>query len=372
MKDKVIIVGGGLAGLVSSILLQRSGIETTVIERKSYPFHRVCGEYISNEVIPFLNSEGLFPHDLNPSDITEFQLTTVNGKSLKMPLDLGGFGISRFAYDYWLSKIAVSEGVNLLENTVVDEINFEEDIFHVQTRQKGTLTASIVIGAFGKKSILDKKLARPFTQKSYPFIGVKYHIKTDLVPANLVALHNFHKGYCGTSRIQDDTYNLCYLSSRENLKKHGNISDMESSVLQKNPYLKKLFTESDFLFDKPEVINEISFSPKEAVYQHVLMTGDAAGMITPLCGNGMAMAIHGAKIVSDLVVQYANSQMSRTELEQQYTKIWDATFRTRHWAGRKIQGLFGGEIMSNAAVNIGLKTPGIAKFLMRQTHGLPF
>ena len=372
MKDKVLVVGGGLAGLVSSILLQRAGIDTTVIERKSYPFHRVCGEYISNEVIPFLKSEGLFPHELNPSDITEFQLTATNGKSLKMPLDLGGFGVSRYAYDYWLSRIAVREGVTLLENTIVDDIVFDKDVFRVQTRQKGTLIAGIVIGAFGKKSILDKKLERPFIRKSYPFIGVKYHIKTNLVPENLVALHNFHKGYCGTSRVEDDIYNLCYLSSRENLKKHGNIDDMESSVLYQNPYLKQLFTESDFLFDKPEVINEISFSPKEAVYQHVLMTGDAAGMITPLCGNGMAMAIHGAKIVSDLVVEYATSKLNRSELEQRYTKAWNATFKTRHWAGRKIQGLFGGELMSNTAVNIGLKTPGVAKFLMRQTHGLPF
>jgi flavin-dependent dehydrogenase len=26
------------------------------------------------------------------------------------------------------------------------------------------------------------------------------------------------------------------------------------------------------------------------------MIGDTAGLITPLCGNGMAMAIHGAKL----------------------------------------------------------------------------
>jgi flavin-dependent dehydrogenase len=31
------------------------------------------------------------------------------------------------------------------------------------------------------------------------------------------------------------------------------------------------------------------------------MIGDTAGLIHPLCGNGMAMAIHSAKIVSKLI-----------------------------------------------------------------------
>ena len=60
----VIVVGGGLAGLINSILIRKAGFEVTLIERKKYPFHRVCGEYVSNEVIPFLKSEGLFPAEL--------------------------------------------------------------------------------------------------------------------------------------------------------------------------------------------------------------------------------------------------------------------------------------------------------------------
>ena len=42
-----------------------------------------------------------------------------------------------------------------------------------------------------------------------------------------------------------------------------------------------------------------SFAPKKPVEEHILMSGDAAGLITPLCGNGMAMAIRSAKILSE-------------------------------------------------------------------------
>ena len=41
------IVGGGLGGLSLSILLRRMGHTVVLFEKEAYPFHRVCGEYIS-------------------------------------------------------------------------------------------------------------------------------------------------------------------------------------------------------------------------------------------------------------------------------------------------------------------------------------
>ncbi|MEC8402689.1 MAG: FAD-dependent oxidoreductase, partial [Bacteroidota bacterium] len=51
----VIIVGGGLAGLTNAIHLSKVNQNVLLIEKNSYPKHKVCGEYISNEVIPYLN-----------------------------------------------------------------------------------------------------------------------------------------------------------------------------------------------------------------------------------------------------------------------------------------------------------------------------
>jgi len=45
----LIIIGGGLAGLSSAILSSRQGLKVLVIEKGSYPRHKVCGEFISME-----------------------------------------------------------------------------------------------------------------------------------------------------------------------------------------------------------------------------------------------------------------------------------------------------------------------------------
>jgi len=373
MGFDVIIVGGGLAGLTSSLVLAKAGFSVQVIEKKAYPFHRVCGEYISNEVIPFLKSLDAYPEELQPAQVTRFQLTSVAGKQMEMPLDLGGWGISRYALDDFLYQRALAEGVSFLLKTQVEDVQFQDNQFEVVLANGTSLVSPLVIGAFGKRSKVDKALDRQFIKERSDYIGVKYHIRTDF-PEDVIALHNFAGGYCGLSQVEDGRYNLCYLGSRKHLRQHGSIEAMEDAVVKRNPFLKHIYENSDFLFDKPEVINEINFKPKAPVEEHILMSGDSAGLITPLCGNGMALAIHSAKLLSELIIKHYSSQgeWDRKALEDEYTTTWKQHFATRLWAGRKIQRLFGAESASNLAVNLGKMTPWIARQLMARTHGKPF
>lgn len=366
---QTIIIGGGLAGLIAAHQLSKNGTEVLVIEKKTYPFHRVCGEYISNEVKDFLIKEDLFPNEIGPSQITKFLLTSIKGNEAKIDLDLGGFGVSRFALDFFLYQKAKAAGVQFLLKTQVEEVEFEaiENRFLLKLNKGNSLSAGQVLGAFGKRSKLDKSMDRPFMHQRSPFIGVKYHIKTDFDP-NTVALHNFEGGYCGINQVENGIFNLCYLGSKEQLRHYGNIQEMEKEVLHKNPHLKQLFQNSEFIFDKPEVINEINFSPKNPVENHILMVGDAAGMITPLCGNGMAIAIHTGKLAAEAILQNTD----RASIENQYTFQWNHFFRNRLWIGRKVQWLFGSKAVSEFSVGLIKNSSFAAKQIIKRTHGEKF
>ena len=148
-----------------------------------------------------------------------------------------------------------------------------------------------------------------------------------LLPFDTIALHNFKNGYCGISKIEGDKYCLCYLTTAQNLKENNNsIKEMEQNVLYKNPFLKRIFFESEFLFPVPVTISQISFERKLQVENHILMTGDAAGMITPLCGNGMSMAFHSSKIAFESISSFLNKSITRNEMENQYTRQWKINF----------------------------------------------
>ncbi|WP_394990516.1 NAD(P)/FAD-dependent oxidoreductase [Emticicia sp.] len=368
MQYHTVIVGGGLGGLTASIELAKQGFDVLVIEKYAYPFHRVCGEYISNEVRPYLENLGLDLNTLGATKIQKFQLSSVNGNSIFTDLTMGGFGISRYKIDYELYLIAKKLGVTFELNTSVEEIQQINEVFFVDTNTNKTFEAKVVIGAYGKRAKLDKILNRKFSPQKTAYIGVKYHIKYDF-PKDLIALHNFDGGYCGISAIEDNKYCLCYLSERKNLKGSSGIDEMEEKILSKNPHLKAIFEQAEFLFSKPEVINEVIFVKKSVISKHVLMVGDTAGLIAPLAGNGMSIAIRAGVLSAHLVGDFLNNQISCEKLEHNYTDVWNKNFKNRLWRGRQLQKLFGNETNSNLAISFLKKVPILLYPIIKSTHG---
>lgn len=369
------IAGGGLAGLALSIQIAKAGYSVVLFEKEQYPFHRVCGEYISLESWNFLHHLGVDLASLNVSYIKRLQVSDIKGTFFEQPLPLGGFGISRYKLDHTIVQIAKQTGAVVHEQTRVNDIQFSNDRFSIEST-RGNFKAKTVAGGFGKRSNLDVKWKRPFIvakkNKLNNYIGVKYHIRYNY-PDDLIALHNFKKGYCGISKVEDDKYCLCYLTTADNLQSSNNeIRKMEESILSANPHLKKIFNECEMLWKEPVVISQISFDKKNLVEDHVLMIGDAAGMITPLCGNGMSMAMHASKIAAQQILKFLEGTISRQTMEQEYVKKWNELFANRLKTGRMLQRLFDSQWLTSLTVRLGRSFPSVIKALIKQTHGDPF
>jgi flavin-dependent dehydrogenase len=373
-KYDIAVIGGGLAGLALSIQAARAGYKTILFEKEKYPFHKVCGEYISFEAWDFLEELGLPLSQMNLPVIRKLLVSAPNGKVFKQELPLGGFGISRYKLDAALAAIAKNNGVEIKEETKVTDVNFESDFFTFQS--SFNIECRITAGAFGKRSNLDVKWKRKFAgqkpNKLNYYIGVKYHIQYDF-PEDSIALHNFSNGYCGISRVEDDKCCLCYLTAAKNLNASSNsLEAMEKNILSRNPFLKKIFNEARQLTSFPLIISRLSFEKKSQVENHVLLIGDAAGMITPLCGNGMSMALHGSKIAFELIDRYLKNKISREQLEAEYRRRWHSHFNSRLRTGRIIQRFFGSPLLTNLLVSAMKPFPRLAHRLISATHGQPF
>jgi menaquinone-9 beta-reductase len=369
------IVGGGLAGLSLAIQSAKSGYSVVLIEKESYPFHKVCGEYISLESWPFLQSLGVPLSTLSLPIIKKLTLSAPNGKLLTQALPLGGFGISRYTLDAMLKDIAIKNGVTVFEKCKADDIIFENDNFIIKTATT-QINCTVCCGSFGKRSNIDVKWNRSFIlQKSTRlnnYIGVKYHVKNDFAN-NEIALHNFKDGYCGISKIEDDLCCICYLTTANNLKISGNsIATMEKNILYQNPLLKNILENAVIVYDKPLAIAQISFAKKEQIENHVLLIGDAAGLITPLCGNGMSMALHASKIAFECVDSFLKKEIGRGDMEKKYEQKWKKTFSTRLKIGRIIQSLFGKKWITNIFIAAIKNNGSLKSKLIKLTHGEPF
>jgi len=372
----IAVIGGGLAGLSLAIQCAGAGYTVVLLEKEQYPFHKVCGEYISLESRSFLERLGVPVGNMNLPQIRKLLLSDPHGQAYTTDLSLGGFGISRYLLDNTLYEIAQKKGVHVLTQTKVQDVQFRNNRFVINADQGRRITAFIAAGAFGKRSNLDVKWKRPFVQqppgKLNNYIGIKYHIQYDH-PEELIALHNFDDGYCGIARIEEGKCCLCYLTTAANLQKHNNsIPQMEREILYRNPHLKKIFAEATFLYEQPLAISQISFSKKAAVENHILMVGDAAGMITPLCGNGMSMAMHGAKLAFDQIHELLQQKITRKEMERCYRHHWNKHFTSRLFMGRILQAFLGTESRATFLVALMRYMPGLARQIIRSTHGKPF
>ncbi len=369
MKYQVIVIGGGLGGLCSALHLSLRGIKVLLIEKNAYPKHKVCGEYISNEVLPYLKALGFDPFEFGAQNITDFTLSTPGSRSINTKLPLGGFSISRYCIDSELAKKVTQAGAEILQASVTD-VQFENDLFNVQTKDS-RYNAEIVIGAFGKRSTLDAKMNRAFMQRNSPFLGVKAHYKGSF-PETAVGLHNFEGGYCGVSKVETDNINICYLADFESFKKYKNIEGFQEKVLRKNKYLNDILNDAELVFDKHLTISQVSFERKNPVESHLIMVGDSAGMIHPLAGNGMGMAIQAAQLAASTILDYFSGNIkSRTALEHNYSKAWNKKFSSRLRSGHIIARLFRLGALSELLMMLLNLFPFVLPSIIKRTHGKP-
>jgi flavin-dependent dehydrogenase len=366
----VAIIGGGLGGLTLSLSMVRLGYKVILFEKNKYPFHKVCGEYISLESYDFLERLGIPLKEYDLPIITKMKITSVNGSYISSDLDLGALGVSRYFLDHKLSEKAKSLGVEVKDNTKVNDVYKEDNLFKVQT-DDSIFTSKLVVGSFGKHSNLDLKLNRK-KKESKHFVGVKYHIKTDF-PNNKIELHNFKGGYCGISKIEEDKYCLCYLTDSENLKQNNNdIKKTEENILFRNKNLEQIFSNSEFIFDKPLTISQIQLGKKSLIESDIFLIGDSAGTIAPLSGNGMSIAMRGAFELSKILDLYLTNKISFEESKNLYINVWSRLFYNRIRLGIFLQNLLGKEFITNNVISTLSYFPSITKKLIPLTHGNKF
>jgi len=370
----VIIVGGGLSGLSLAALLAMNGIQVLVLEKGNYPRQRVCGEYISNESRPFLESIGLNLAELNLPEIDTFSLSFPSGQEHTCRLEPGGFGISRWMLDEALCKLARQHGAEILENEPASQMDFDEhtQLYNIRSRF-GEFESRIAVFASGRQGGPKVKHLQKKPPAGKNWFGVKYHIAADF-PDNLIQINLFKGGYCGISKVEGDKYCLCYLADAGGLRAlKGDISAFEQKYLSANPFLAKYFRHLSPLAG-PVTTAQFSFAFRHTFSGQHFFTGDAAGFIPPLTGNGMSLAFRSAKTLGNLLIDVFKGAVSKETAIEKYEAYGRNYLHTRVKKGIMLQSLAlsSAQIVHPALSTILKVVPGSLKLLTKQAVGNTF
>ena len=301
-RRSVSIAGGGLAGLSLGLALARSGVPVSVHEAASYPRHKVCGEFITGleeRTIGRLGMEGIFAGARRLSHVTWFR----KGKELRsFQLPRPAIGLSRFTLDARLAEAFREAGGSLIAGE----------------RMSGTAL----------EPAEGRVLAVGRTRCASGWLGLKMHVCSLELASDL----EFHLGadaYVGLSAVEGGRVNVCGL-----FKVRADINAPRDAIL--GAYLRKARLEG--LADRiaraspfPESCSAVAGLGYGGWRSggRGLAIGDAAAMIPPYTGNGMAMAFQAAEIAMGPLAAWSRREMAWEPLVEQVRELERRLFLRR-------------------------------------------
>lgn len=261
-SNRLTVIGGGPAGACAAITACRHGAQVDLFERSKLPRHKVCGEFVSPEMLPLLEALGVAREfsDRGPARIGRLLLQFGSRKKVAA-LPESAYGLSRYAFDDLLFRRAVEAGAR-----------------HVSSPAAADPTPPVVI-AHGRKDAVSGKGGRIF--------GFKAHYRGPAGDA--IELHFFDGGYVGINAVENGVTNVCGLA-RESLL--AGIGFEYDALIEAVPSLRDrlgpLTRSMDWLTTGPLVYgNRFEETPREGVYP----AGDALSFVDPFTGSGMYCAV---------------------------------------------------------------------------------
>lgn len=336
----VVVVGGGISGSCIAKALAEKQSRTALIDRRAFPRHKVCGEFLSPEAQSTLQALGLTETivSLHPTRIERAQLIFEQGGEIELPIPGDAWGLSRYIMDEALHTAAMQSGVQLHLSTTVTGIEQHGKGYTVRTKQ-GTDTnlfhARAVIAAWGANSQISNAGHRPDAAAScqQAYIGVKTHY-AGLRMDSVIEMYFFDGGYLGLCPIEDGSVNAAALLNRSEFVKAGkSVLSILEAAIQRNRRLAERLATAVPVHDTQAAIAPVYLQHKPTPWNGLPRIGDAAAMIAPLCGDGMSMALRSAALCAPLADSFLRGSISLLEWEQRYTHAIRQEFaRPLRWA----------------------------------------
>jgi flavin-dependent dehydrogenase len=371
----IIIVGAGLNGSELAAALAQRGWKVLLLERRKSAEHKLCREFLSPEAKDSLESLGLRDtvSALRPYTITHARLTAAGGAELCIKLPGPAWGISRFALDHALSLAAESGGVEVRRGVTVTGAQPEADMYGVFLRaparpHEGDMVSRAVVIACRRNPLPGLRAAMSGSPVEQTWIGVKSHFAYLALPPE-VRLYFFRGGYACLAPIENGRTNVCLLATREAFARAGSVAAMIESAAQLNPALGTALVGGRALAESVCTVAPVDITRAPIPWDRFARMGDAAGMIAPLAGDGMAMALRSAELCSPLAHEFLSGKCSEREWESAYRAAWHREFDGPVRLGRQLQTLLNSPGISAALINLSGVVPFFSSWLVRATRG---
>lgn len=328
-----VIVGGGLAGGAAAALLAARGQRPLVLERERGPKDKICGEFLSTEAQAHLAALGLDVGRLGGAPIRAVRMVS-GDRALDRPLPFTAVGLTRRRLDEALLAHAESLGAEVCRGVSVRSIGDGA----LETND-GALPAPVMLLASGKHDVRGAR-REPGRGTLRGMVGFKSHWR--LAPSQRAALAGFVEvvlfdgGYAGLQPVEGGLANLCLVVRQEAFEAAGQAWAALLEKLREEPHLARRLENAEPVTARPLTVADIPYGylHRGAAAESVYRLGDQAAVIPSFCGDGMAIALHSARLAARAVLEGAPPQAYHRRLESDVAR----QIRLAVWLQRRAEG----------------------------------
>lgn len=317
----VTIVGGGLSGLALGLRLRQMGVACEVWEAQGYPRHRVCGEFLSGRGQQILAELGVRSMLEQRGAVWGRTVAFFSGDRTvgRGELPEPAFCVSRYQLDSVLAEALVAEG----------------GVVRMGERFTGSFQLPGVVRATGREP-------RP-ENGGWRWLGLKAHAFEVELSADL-EMHFHPNAYVGLCRVEGERVNVCGL-----FRSRAPLADLRRTWPERlrgvkgSPLWERLqgkrFDEASFSavaalplgggwMRRPRIRDSEPRADGDE-----FRVGDGCGMIPPVTGNGMSIALESASLAAPRLGAWSRGEVPWETARSGMSADWETTFGGRlRWA----------------------------------------
>jgi geranylgeranyl reductase family protein len=327
---KVIIIGAGPSGTAAAMTLSKHKIPTCIIDKSAFPRDKLCGGLLT------LRSKKIFDKIFTYSweNIVDYRSSGVSlyekdNLLRKVNNYTNIYFTKRYIFDQYLLDNCIHNGVDSYLDTKIKNIDLDNNTLLLSNNT--ALTYDYLIGADGANSLVAKTLfGRSYDPKKIGF-ALEVEVPKEKVTQNIdnpeIYFNIIEHGYAWVFPKKE----TLTVGMGGNYQKNKSLkNDFEAFLKQKfnieNVKCKGAFIPFGYYRKKPMVKN-------------VFLCGDAAGLVDPVTGEGIAYALESGHEVARSILSNTNISQSYKERYKVFTsEIRIARFISFFLFSQKLNG----------------------------------
>ncbi len=362
----LIVIGGGPAGASAAITAARKGASVLLLERGSFPRHKVCGEFVSAESLDLLG--GFLGSRHAPLLTSAIRIPQArlffDGSPLQTPIDPPAASIARLDLDSTLWELAEEYGVETQQQTAVQEVSGTGP-FRITT-SSGEFSSLAVINASGRWSNLRPKSddnAKPQAK----WLGIKMYF-AEPSPRPSADLYFFDGGYCGVQPVAFRNPHSAYGQVNACAMVRTDVASTMPQVFAQHPALSERAGRWRALSNVVSTF-PLFFREPQPVRDNVLQVGDSAGFVDPFVGDGISLALRSGSLAGESLLPFFRKETSLTHAANQYCRDYKKRFAPVFRTSSKIRRMLRMPKPVRKSVLFVLQNaPGITQYLVSKTR----